>query len=945
MGSARDIRVALEAQGKIAKQTRPDNRSSALRALNAHSAQNWLLTFGHGFGDHVQFSGALSELRRMFPGKKIEVAVCDGNESLISHVADRCHSLNSIPSASRFDLVHVVGWERLKHPVKHAPAIRASQLFLDLGLPIEGKTFAYDCPVSDDQKQRAAKWLLSQKVERFDKRFRAVLIHYRGKSLKQSKDLQHADLSDVMQWARSQGFQPIVIDRDGDNPWLQAGAAIAFPDEPIPFLAGVASLCHACIGIDSGPGHLFGAVSDRAIVCWRSHHPANYYAPMGNVLHLIPENHESFIHHKDSLPYFERHYRSATYREPGPAIVEAIEQGREPQQLAKRSIDSITLNVPQGLGDIIWVYRKFSRYFKRINFRVIVQSGSPIELRSFEWIKLLPKVGTIEPVVVTKEDYSSRIESRATVWEVIKQWKTTGIPQDYSCNTWLDAGKPLDSLCIGAVDWNFRFKGIEPYPTTDHIALAVSGSTGKTGATWTIDQWKTFVDLMYSRFQLSNPLLLLGADFDREAVDELASKLKASGYDVSTMIGQSPGKVIGAIQAAEYFVGYQSGLNVVADALDKPQTIVYFDWLRPMARSWVKPSNHARFHFGCFSDGPEAIVNWMPRPSPARDIPRVLSSGVASAQSLGGWQHAVQFVVPAGIGDISWIYSKVMHLQNFIGRQVILSVANDAYRRAEQFVRMLPNVHWGGYVDDRTSWQVISQSLPPDWTDVMGWGFPVKDYPQNLAANIHLEFGRKLKDWWPRLPIEYHYKLAIPANDREVARRIWSTLPARWVCVYVSGHNGWDLWTPADWIEFLSIVFRQRALRNFGIVFVGDSCDAEQTRSVIDAMRAQDVPVAECFAKPLGVALSLIRAADYYFGYPSGLSILANVLHTPGMMLLPLPLENLAEAYADPVCLASHRYRCLVDPRPSEAAQWFNRRGVKFCSSDFENGRANEARK
>ena len=82
-------------------------------------------------------------------------------------------------------------------------------------------------------------------------------------------------------------------------------------------------------------------------------------------------------------------------------------------------------------------------------------------------------------------------------------------------------------------------------------------------------------------------------------------------------------------------------------------------------------------------------------------------------------------------------------------------------------------------------------------------------------------------------------------------------------------------------------------------------------------------PLRCLIAQPLGMALHCLARSNYCFSYPSGIGILANVLHTPGLMLLPWLLSGLEKAYADPCDLASQRYRAWANPSPEQAFEWF----------------------
>ncbi len=650
MGTARSVRLSLESSGKIRKIPRHDTRPSNQRLLKPYESNRWLLVFGHGFGDHVQFTGAMRELRSMFPEKAIDVSVSPEFRGMFRELADNCLSVGVGVDRDAYDMVVEVGWSRFDTPSQCFPAVRAAKLFSDLGLPIGERRFAYSLPtVSDRVMWEASCWLDSLGSGKASGRHKVVLIHYEGATLKHEKDLRHADISPLIEWCESNAFTPVII---GDsNPWTASGRAAGFRRRDWEWLAAVASGCYACVGIDSGPGHVFVASAKRAIMSWTGHHPVNYCPPSSNTCHLVPEGHESLAHNSASLGYFARNYVWMPYETIGHSIVDAIKQN-EPQ-VAARSQETITLNVPQGLGDVIWVYRKFAKYFKRIDLRVIMTARSAVQMRSFEWLRLLPKIGSISPLVVPEREYNERISKKRSVVDVVKEWRETSEPQDYSCNAWLDAGTKLDDICAGDVEWDAAFQVDDPSVSGgDHIAIAVSGSTGKIPGTWSADQWKDFIDLAYERLGIDSRIVMLGAEFDRAVVEELAGKL-SGGYRVSLVVGERPEKAINAIRTSRYFIGYQSGLNIVADMYRIPQTIVYFNSLRSMADSWVNPKNRHLFHFGCFEDGPECIAHSIPE---RFCHPREVATATLGTWGLGDFIAAYGFMTESERSAIETVY-------------------------------------------------------------------------------------------------------------------------------------------------------------------------------------------------------------------------------------------------------------------------------------------------
>ncbi len=312
-----------------------------------------------------------------------------------------------------------------------------------------------------------------------------------------------------------------------------------------------------------------------------------------------------------------------------------------------------------------------------------------------------------------------------------------------------------------------------------------------------------------------------------------------------------------------------------------------------------------------------------------------MEAKVWTVEELGGWDKVIHLCAPSGIGDISWVYSKIRHLPALLGRKVILSVSGkDKPNRGGDFIQLLPDVHWGGYLDDRESWQVISQCWPADWVDHWGVGCFCHDFVQNVSPNIHLEMGGKLQNWMPKLPTDYHYGIDT-GKHKEEADAMLKDVKSPMICVYVSNRGkdqqkmgGWFLWSTEEWVDFLWAVMNTEKCKKASLIFLGADYDSDKTWEVANGLfKKTAIMPTVVLGKPLGLALEIMRRCHYGFWYPSGLGILGNVLRVPGVMLLPWILKGLENAYADPHDIAWSQYRAWADPSPAEVLDWFIRRG------------------
>lgn len=292
---------------------------------------------------------------------------------------------------------------------------------------------------------------------------------------------------------------------------------------------------------------------------------------------------------------------------PGPKTAPTLSvQSVPPNPNAK----SITVDAVQGLGDIYWIYQKLAPLYDEINLNICVLGLDKIQERSREWIPLFPKIRDCKFRIVKEAEYQIMAATKFKLDETIKQWERGVDSVKYNCNRWLEEGTRIDEIDSHPVQETVDLKLEEfPLPFKDYITLYVSGSTRHHGKTvWSLEEWISFVKLIYAKYQVKYPVMIPGAGYDNTVANELASALTNNGIENQVFVGHTPGKVCHLLKNTKLLVGYQSGLNVIADNYDTPQVMMYFNHLVDMRYTWCKRKNMlSRFNAAIFSDKPKAV--------------------------------------------------------------------------------------------------------------------------------------------------------------------------------------------------------------------------------------------------------------------------------------------------------------------------------------------------
>lgn len=267
----------------------------------------------------------------------------------------------------------------------------------------------------------------------------------------------------------------------------------------------------------------------------------------------------------------------------------------------------LTINLPSGVGDAHWCIQKVLPHVDKLNLNVLVVDKGKISLRAQKFLEIVPKIGKIDYKVVSSQEYLRVAGSRFDL-----QWILEAPPgvYDYAMNKPLEDGIRIDKVDPQlAVEWKIDYKvNPEKIRHDDYLVFYTSGN--KADQSWDNNRWISFVSQLYRRHGLDLPIVMLGADYDEKPLRAIGSVLKTRGLKVEMAINGGVDECIRYIRDAKKFIGYQSGLNIIADNYDVDQIMVYFPWLKKMKYSWCKPGHaeSGKFKAFTFDERPESIL-------------------------------------------------------------------------------------------------------------------------------------------------------------------------------------------------------------------------------------------------------------------------------------------------------------------------------------------------
>src|SRR5919108_2719744 len=226
-------------------------------------------------------------------------------------------------------------------------------------------------------------------------------------------------------------------------------------------------------------------------------------------------------------------------------------------------------------------------------------------------------------------------------------------------------------------------------------------------------------------------------------------------------------------------------------------------------------------------------------------------------------------VCPAGIGDVAWVISKLSTVRDEIGS---IYIVDGKPRRTVPFVKLagFESDYWPiGYNDIQGFEQLhgLRHFQEPTWERVR----QVVAGTICLEVNEHLECGKRIEDWLPDLPTDFHFPLVTSPDDtlrafkyytREMSKHPMGTGPVVAVsCASYQGAEAWKAWGLREWTDFLR---RVMALGWRPLVIGGDWDD-------LSYAVACDLDLPDLVGKmSIGVAIEVLKLVPAYIGFSSG---------------------------------------------------------------------------
>lgn len=277
----------------------------------------------------------------------------------------------------------------------------------------------------------------------------------------------------------------------------------------------------------------------------------------------------------------------------------------------------------------------------------------------------------------------------------------------------------------------------------------------------------------------------------------------------------------------------------------------------------------------------------------------------------------MKIVVPAGIGDYSWIHSKLSTLG--IPFDVIAIGVGEP--RLLPFLEILPCIRNTG-VRDMSFADLRACAIPAEGTTRA----ELLAYPDNaeipVEVNTPLEGGVRLEKCFSDIDVDFHYEINITEEHIEAATELMPK--EKFICIFAANEltaKTWSGWLAAEWVEFM-LRFKDQ-IADLPFVIIGAHWDGGLGEKIVDRARRHGVQITDMIGKfHIGASLHVVRSANYTVSFPSGIGVLANVMNCPVTMFYPEGHKSMIGSWGDPKDIASgDLYESVFIP-PLQLIDW-----------------------
>jgi ADP-heptose:LPS heptosyltransferase len=269
------------------------------------------------------------------------------------------------------------------------------------------------------------------------------------------------------------------------------------------------------------------------------------------------------------------------------------------------------------------------------------------------------------------------------------------------------------------------------------------------------------------------------------------------------------------------------------------------------------------------------------------------------------------FKVCTGIGDNIWLFQKLLNTEE----KFKFLIPKNEPQRGKQVFDLLPQVGTAEYanvsnndaIEKTVSVNTNFAAIPPD-----------RDY--FLSFNKQLEDGLRIENIFPDLPTSYRIEFETAQHSLTASKLLFGNYD--YFGIYTSKHGNtinWKGWGLRDWLYYCTAM--HKANENFNFVIVGAEYDGDLSKDLARNLSNRNIPYTLLIGENLGLVIEIMKRLKFFTGFPSGLSVLANMVGCPSLMFYPKHLELMINAWAEPYDIKNGFYKGMLFPHVGKAIE------------------------
>jgi len=269
----------------------------------------------------------------------------------------------------------------------------------------------------------------------------------------------------------------------------------------------------------------------------------------------------------------------------------------------------------------------------------------------------------------------------------------------------------------------------------------------------------------------------------------------------------------------------------------------------------------------------------------------------------------INIIVPSGVGDISWVYSKISKAP----REIHMQICGETPQRSLEYVKLLPNIKSAEYVKICT-YDLLDMEQPKTYQEFLNWP---EDKPCPLIANNWLDEGNRIEGWLPDGEVDHYYDISIPDKAKNKAQEALKDMiyPVGILMAHENAVYAWRGWQPEEWLILIKKLYQEFPFITF--IFLGAYWDVGMMNQMQPYLKLYKIPYIDLVGRThIAETIAILERLKMFIAFASGMNMLSTRAKKRNIMFYPSCLERLMYAWPPQEMIDNGFYQPFLWQRP-----------------------------